>query len=169
METPMAAVLERCASLGTATPMQYVARWTEIAVVARERGYLAPDAVESIDTVRAVDVARDVIEEALQEAVAREEGCGEEEARARTKTLVSGLARPCREAGTGGRGKRRSADCPRPLREVTEQPILHEERWNRCAEKRLSMKAAVRPRSPEYVHVFRRGKGGTVNGPTRPW
>jgi len=35
---PMAAIVEACGNLGVGTPTQYVARWTEVAVVARERG-----------------------------------------------------------------------------------------------------------------------------------
>ena len=37
---PMADIVARCAAREVPTPMQYVARWTEVAVVARERGHL---------------------------------------------------------------------------------------------------------------------------------
>ncbi|MYF29486.1 MAG: hypothetical protein F4169_11640, partial [Gammaproteobacteria bacterium] len=145
--TPMAAVVEACGELGVGTPTQYVARWTEVAVVARERGYLAAESVVSFDDAAAVDAARAGIEDALRAAIASEEECGEDRARERTAGLVSRLGRPSRAAGRSGRGKRRSIATPTPLREVLEGSIEHEERWNRCAElvaeRGLSMKAAV--------------------------
>ena len=143
----MAAVVEACADLGVGTPTQYVARWTEVAVVARERGYLAPESVVSFDDAAAVEAARPWIEDAVQAGIASEEDCGEDRARERTAGLVSRLARPSRAAPEGGGGKRRAVACPKPLREVLEGSIEHEERWNRCAEvvaeRGLSMKAAV--------------------------
>ena len=144
---PMAVVVEGCGDLGAGTPTQYVARWTEVAVVARERGYLASDSVVSFDDTAAVDAARPGIEDAVSAAIASEEDCGEEHAREKTAALVSRLDRRRRPAGDGGQGKRRSVACPTPLREVVDGSIEHEERWNRCAElvadRGLSMKAAV--------------------------
>ena len=143
----MAAVVEGCGDLGAGTPTQYVARWTEVAVVARERGYLTPDVVVSFDDAAAVDAARPGIEGAVRTAIASEEDCGEERARERTAALVSRLERRRPPAGEGARGKRRTVACPTPLREVVEGSIEHEERWNRCAElvaeRGLSMKAAA--------------------------
>lgn len=147
VRTPMAAVVEGCGDLGAGTPTQYVARWTEVAVVARERGYLTPDVVVSFDDAAAVDAARPGIEDAVRTAIASEEECGEERARERTAALVSRLERRRRHAGEGSKGKRRTVACPTPLREVVEGSIEHEERWNRCAElvaeRGLSMKAAA--------------------------
>ena len=145
---PMAAVVEGCGDLGAGTPTQYVARWTEVAVVARERGYLErPTSVVSFDDAAAVDAARPGIEDAVSAAIANEEDCGEEHAREKTAALVSRLDRQKRPAGDGGQGKRRSVACPTPLREILDGSIEHEERWNRCAElvaeRGLSMKAAV--------------------------
>ena len=144
--TPMATVVEGCGDLGVGTPTQYVARWTEVAVVARERGYLAADSVVSFDDTAAVDAARPGIEDALRAAIASEEDCGEAQAREKAAGLLTRLDRPARPAGDGGRGKRRPVACPAPLREVVEGSIEHEERWNRCAElvaeRGLSMKAA---------------------------
>ena len=144
---PMASVLEGCGDLGAGTPTQYVARWTEVAVVARERGYLERDSVVSFDDAAAVDAARPGIEDAVSAAIASEEDCAEERAREKTAALVSRLDRRRRPAGDGGQGKRRSVACPTPLREVLDGSIEHEERWNRCAElvadRGLSMKAAV--------------------------
>ena len=143
----MAAVVEGCGDLGAGTLTQYVARWTEVAVVARERGYLAGDSVVSFDDAAAVDAARRRIEDAVTVAIANEEGCGEDQAREKTAALVSRLDRPTRRACEGGRGKLRPVACPTRLREVLDRSIEHEERWNRCAElvadRGLSMKAAV--------------------------
>ena len=75
--------------LGAGTPTQYVARWTEVAVVARERGYLASDAVVSFNDAAAVDAARPGIEDAVSVAIASEEDCGEDRAREKTAALVS--------------------------------------------------------------------------------
>ena len=145
--TPMATVMEACGDLGVETPTQYVARWTEVAVVARERGYLAPDSVVSFDHAAAVDAARAGIEDAVRAGIASEENCGEAEAREKTAGLVTRLDRRKRPAGDVGQGKRRRVACPTPLREVLEGSIEHEERWNRCAElvadRGLSMKAAA--------------------------
>ena len=147
VRTPMAAVVEGCGDLGTGTPTQYVARWTEVAVVARERGYLASDVVVSFDDAAAVDAARPGIEDAVRTAIGDEEECGEDRARERTAALVSRLERRRPPAGEGAQGKRRAVACPTPLREVVEGSIEHEERWNRCAElvaeRGLSMKAAA--------------------------
>ena len=71
----MAAVVEGCGDLGAGTPTQYVARWTDVAVVARERGYLAADSVVSFDDAAAVDAARPDIEDAVRTAIASEEAC----------------------------------------------------------------------------------------------
>ncbi len=143
---PMAAVVEGCGDLGAETPTQYVARWTEVAVVARERGYLPSDSVVSFDDAGAVDAARPGIEDAVRAAVASEEDCSEDEAREKAAALVCRLDRRRRPAGGGGQGKRRETPCPTPLREVVEGSIEHEARWNRCAElvaeRGLSMKAA---------------------------
>ena len=142
----MAAVVEGCGDLGAETPTHYVARWTEVAVVARERGYLPSDSVVSFDDAGAVDAARPGIEDAVRAAVASEENCSEDEAREKAAALVCRLERRRRPAGGGGQGKRREVACPAPLREVIEGSIEHEERWNRCAElvaeRGLSMKAA---------------------------
>ena len=142
----MASVVEACGDLGVGTPTQYVARWTEVAVVARERGYLASDSVVSFDHAAAVDAARAAIEDAVRAGIASEEDCSEAEARDKTAGLVTRLDRPRRLAGDGGKGKRRQVACPTALREVLEGSIEHEERWNRCAElvadRGLSMKAA---------------------------
>ena len=147
VRTPMAAVVEGCGDLGAGTPTQYVARWTEVAVVARERGYLAPDVVVSFDDAAAVDAARPGIEDAVRTAIGDEEECSEDRARERTAALVSRLERRRPPAGEGTQGKRRAVACPTPLREVVEGSIEHEERWNRCAElvaeRGLSMKAAA--------------------------
>ena len=143
----MAAVVEGCGDLGTGTPTQYVARWTEVAVVARERGYLASDSVVSFDDAVAVDAARPGIEDAVRAAIENEEDCSEADARQKAAGLVSRLDRRRRPRGGGGQGKRREVACPAPLREVLDGSIEHEERWNRCAElvaeRGLSMKAAV--------------------------
>ena len=145
--TPMASVVEACADLGVGTPTQYVARWTEVAVVARERGYLAPDSVVSFDDAGAVDAARAAIEGAVRAGIASEEDCGDTEAREKTAGLFAKLDRKRRAAGNSGKGKRRPVACPTPLREVLDGSIEHEERWNRCAElvadRGLSMKAAA--------------------------
>ena len=142
----MAAVLEGCGGLGTGTPTRYVARWTEVAVVARERGYLPADSVVSFDDAAAVDAARPEIEDAVRTAIASEEACSEAQAREKAAALVCRLDRERRPAGGGGQGKRRETPCPTPLREILEESIEHEERWNRCAElvadRGLSMKAA---------------------------
>ena len=144
---PMAAVVEGCGELGVGTPTQYVARWTEVAVVARDRGYLACDSAVSFDNAAAVDAARPGIEEAVRAAISSEENCGEDRARETTTALVSKLDRPRRPPVEGGQGKRRPVACPTPLSEVLDGSIEHEERWNRCAElvadRGLSMKAAV--------------------------
>ena len=143
----MAEVVERCAAQGVGTSTQFVARWTEVAVVARERGYLGGGIDVSFDNASAVDAAAPVIGEAVGEAIADEDGCGLAEAQARASALVSKLARPQRERRGGGTGKRRSVARPRPLRDVVDGGIEHEWRWNRCAElvaeRELSMKAAV--------------------------
>ena len=144
---PMATVMEACGNLGVETPTQYVARWTEVAVVARERGYLASDSLVSFDHAAAVDAARAGIEDAVRAGIASEEDCGEAEAREKMAGLVTRLDRRRRRAGEVGQGKRRPVACPTPLREVLEGSIEHEERWNRCAElvadRGLSMKAAA--------------------------
>ena len=144
---PMATVVEGCGELGVGTSTQYVARWTEVAVVARERGYLAADSVVSFDDAAAVDAARPEIENALRAAIASEEDCGETQAREKTAGLLTRLDRPIRGTGDRRRGKRRPVVCPTPLREILEGSIEHEERWNRCAElvaeRGLSMKAAA--------------------------
>ena len=64
----MATVVEACADLGV-TPTQYVARWTEVAVVARERGYLSPESVVSFDDAAAVAAARGRVPEAFARGV----------------------------------------------------------------------------------------------------
>ena len=142
----MAAVVEGCGDLGAGTPTQYVARWTDVAVVARERGYLAADSVVSFDDAAAVDAARPDIEDAVRTAIASEEACSEAQAREKAAGLVSRLDRPRRPAGGAGQGKRRETPCPTPLREVLKGSIEHEARCNRCAElvadRGLSMKAA---------------------------
>ena len=147
LRLPMAAVVEECADLGVGSPTQYVARWTEVAVVARERGYLASGSVASFDDAAAVDAARPGIEDALRRAIASEEECSEVEAREKTAGLVTRLDRRKRAAGDGGKGKRRPVACPTPLRDVLEGSIEHEQRWNRCAElvadRGLTMKAAA--------------------------
>ena len=143
----MAEVVERCAAQGVGTSTQFVARWTEVAVVARERGYLGSGIDVSFDNASAVDAAAPVIGEAIGEAIADEDGCGQAEGRARASALVSKLARPQRERRGGGAGKRRSVARPKLLRDVVDGGIEHEGRWNRCAElvaeRELSMKAAV--------------------------
>ena len=143
----MAEVVERCAAQGVGTSTQFVARWTEVAVVARERGYLGGGIDVSFDNASAVYAAVPVIGEAVREAIADEDGCGEAEAREMTSALVSKLARPRRERRGGGAGKRRSVARPKPLRDVVDSGIEHEGRWNRCAElvaeRELSVKAAV--------------------------
>ena len=144
---PMAAVVKGCGNLGAGTPTKYVARWTEVAVVARERGYLAADSVVSFDDAAAVDAARPDIEDAVRTAIASEEACSAAQAREKAAGLVCRLDRPSRPACGGGQGKRREVACPTPLREVVDGSIEHEARWNRCAElvadRGLSMKAAA--------------------------
>ena len=140
----MAEVVERCAAQGVGTSTQFVARWTEVAVVVRERGYLGGGIDVSFDNASAVYAAAPVIGEAVREAIADEDGCGEAEAGERASALVAKLAR---ERRGGGAGKRRSVARPKPLRDVVDSGIEHEGRWNRCAElvaeRELSMKAAV--------------------------
>ena len=105
----MADVVALCAAREVRTPTQYVARWTEVAVVARERGHLAGQAELSFNAAADVDAARPALEDAVCGAIAAEERCGEEPARERTRQLVEGLDRPKPKRGSGGRGKRREA------------------------------------------------------------
>ena len=135
----MADVVARCAAREVRTPAQYVARWTEVAVVARERGHLEGQAELSFDRPADVDAARPALEEAVCGAIAAEEGCGEEPARERTRELVGALDRPKPKGGSGGRGKRREAACARRLAEVRDQAIGHELRWNRSVELAASL------------------------------
>ena len=116
-----------------------MARWTEVAVVARERGHLAGRTELSFDGAADVDAARPALEEALCGAIAAEEGCGEEPALERTRELVGALDRPKPKRGSGGRGKRREAVAVRRLSEVRDREITHELRWNRCAELAVSL------------------------------
>ena len=135
----MAEVVSQCAGREVRTPTQYVARWTEVAVVARERGHLAGQTELSFDRAADVDAVRPVLEDAVRGAIAAEEGCGEEPARERTRELVEGLDRPKAKRGSGGRGKRREAAPARRLSEVRDREIPHELRWNRCAELAVSL------------------------------
>ena len=116
-----------------------MARWTEVAVVARERGHLAGQAELSFDRAADVDALRPVLEDAVCGAIAAEEGCGEESARDRTRALVGALDRPKAKRGSGGKGKRREAAPARRLSEVRDREIAHELRWNRCAELAVSL------------------------------
>ena len=136
---PMADIVARCAAREVRTPAQYVARWTEVAVVARERGHLEGQAELSFDRPADVDAARPALEEALCGAIAAEEGCGEEPARERTRELVGALDRPKPKGGSGGRGKRREAACARRLAAVRDEAIGHELRWNRSVELAASL------------------------------
>ena len=136
---PMADVVARCAAREVRTPTQYVARWTEVAVVARERGHLAGQTELSFNAVADVDAARPALEDAVCGAIAAEEACGEEPARERTRELVGALDRPKPKRGSGGRGKRREAVAVRRLSEVRDREITHELRWNRCAELAVSL------------------------------
>ena len=136
---PMADVVALCAAREVRTPTQYVARWTEVAVVARERGHLGGRTELSFNVAADVDAARPALEEALCGAIAAEEGCGPEPARERTLKLVEGLDRPKAKRGSGGRGKRREAVAVRRLSEVRDREITHELRWNRCAELAVSL------------------------------
>ena len=137
----MAAVVAQCAARKVCTPTQYVARWTEVLAVARERGHLAEGQAElSFDAAADVDAARPALVEAVCGAVAAEEGCGPEPARERVRQLVEGLDRPRPKRGSGGRGKRREAAPARRLSEVRDGEIIpHELRWNRCAELAASL------------------------------
>ena len=136
---PMVDVVARAAAREVRTPTQYVARWTEVAVVARERGHLGQTEL-AFDGAADVDAVRPALEDAVCGAIAAEEGCGEEPARARTRELVEGLDRPKAKRGSGGRGKRREAACARKLSEVRDREIGHELRWNRCVELAASLK-----------------------------
>ena len=63
----MAAVVEGCGDLGAGNATQYVARWTEVAVVARERGYLPSDSVVSFDDAVACPAPlREVLDGAIE-------------------------------------------------------------------------------------------------------
>ena len=135
----MAEVVSQCAGREVRTPTQYVARWTEVAVVARERGHLAGQTELSFDRAADVDAVRSVVEDAVCGAIAAEEGCGEEPARERTRELVGALDRPKAKRGSGGKGKRREAAPARRLSEVRDREIAHELRWNRCAELAVSL------------------------------
>lgn len=135
----MAEVVSQCAGREVRTPTQYVARWTEVAVVARERGHLAGQTELSFDRAADVDAARPVLEDAVCGAIAAEEGCGEEPARERTRELVEGLDRPKAKRGSGGKGKRREAAPARRLSEVRDREIPHELRWNRGVELAASL------------------------------
>ena len=135
----MADVVARCAAREVRTPTQYVARWTEVAVVARERGHLGEQTELSFDGAGDVDAARPALEEALCGAIAAEDGCGTEPARERTRELVGALDRPKPKGGSGGRGKRRKAACARRLSEVRDAAIGHELRWNRSVELAASL------------------------------
>ncbi len=135
----MAEVVALCAAREVRTPTQYVARWTEVAAVARERGHLAGRTELSFDAPADVDAVRPALEEAVCGAVAAEEGCGEEPARERTRELVGALDRPKPKRGSGGRGKRREAVAVRWLSEIRDREIPHELRWNRCAELAASL------------------------------
>ena len=135
----IADVVAQCAAREVRTPTQYVARWTEVAVVARERGHLAGQAELSFDRAADVDAARPVLEDAVCGAIAAEEGCGEEPARERTRELVGALDRPKARRGSGGKGKRREAAPARRLSEIRDREIPHELRWNRCAELAASL------------------------------
>ena len=135
----MAEVVALCAAREVRTPTQYVARWTEVAAVARERGHLAGRTELSFDAPADVDAVRPALEEALCGAIAAEEGCGEEPARERTRELVGALDRPRPKGGSGGRGKRREAVAVRRLSEIRDREIPHELRWNRCAELAASL------------------------------
>ena len=141
----MAEVVAQCASREVRTPTQYVARWTEVLAVARERGHLAEGHTElSFDVAADVDAARPALVEAVCGAVAAEEGCGPEPARERVRQLVEGLDRPRPKRGSGGRGKRREAAPARRLSEVRDgETIPHELRWNRCAELAASLELTV--------------------------
>ena len=136
---PLADVVARCAAREVRTPTQYVARWTEVAVVARERGHLTGQTELSFNGAADMDAARPALEEALCGAIAAEEGCDEEPARERTRELVGALDRPKPKRGSGGRGKRREAVAVRRLSEVRDREITHELRWNRCAELAVSL------------------------------
>ena len=87
----MADVVALCAAREVRTPTQYVARWTEVAAVARQRGHLTGRTELSFDAAADVDAARPALEEALCGAIAAEKGCGEEPARERTRELVGAL------------------------------------------------------------------------------
>ena len=135
---PMAEVVARCSAREVRTPTQYVVRWTEVAAVARDRGHLPAQTELSFDRPADVDAVRPVLEEAVGDAIAAEEGCGREPARERTRDLVGGLDRPTAKRGSGGRGKCRAAACGRWLGEIRDLEIAHELRWNRCAELAVS-------------------------------
>ena len=77
----MADIVARCAARQMRTPTRYVARWTEVAVVARERGHLAGQTELSFNPAADVDAARRALEDAVCGAIAAEEGCGPERAR----------------------------------------------------------------------------------------
>ncbi len=152
---PMADVVARCAAREVRTPTQYVARWTEVAVVTRERGHLAGRTELSFNAAADVDAARQALEDAVCGAIAAEEGCGEEPARERTRELVGALDRPKTKRGSGGRGKRREAVAVRRLSEVRDREITHELRWNRCAELAVSLElTAIEAALPAAVSMF---------------
>ena len=136
----MAEVVAQCAAREVRTPTQYVARWTEVLTVVRERGHLVGEQTGlSFDAAADVDAARPTLEKAVCGAIAAEEGCGPEPARERTRQLVEELDRPKPKRGSGGKGKRREVAPARRLSEVQEREIAHELRWNRCLELAASL------------------------------
>ena len=104
---PMAAVVEGCGELGVGTPTQYVARWTEVAVVASERGYLASDSAVSFDNAAAVDAARPGVEEAVREAISRRNAASSKPGRRPPRSCRSwngrGVCRPPADGASGAR------------------------------------------------------------------
>ncbi len=99
----MADIVARCVAREVRTPTQYLARWTEVAVVARERGHLG-QAELSFDGAADVDAARLALEDAVCGAITAEEGRGEEPARERTREMVGSWAGRSRSAAAAVAG-----------------------------------------------------------------
>ena len=118
----MPEVVSQCGGREVRTPTQFAARWTEVAVVARERGHLAGQTGFSFDRAADVDAVRPILEDAVCGVIAAEEGCGEEPARERTRELVGALDRPKAKARQWRQGQAPGGGS-RPYRRGTLQGV----------------------------------------------